>query len=580
MQAERVSTTTPSEIDESSDPDLDPTNEASAWGRRTGWRRLIPTYAFDGMIGALVFAVVSFLPSLLPRSGLFQGLITGVTAATGYGIGLVVGWFWREIANRDPRPTQRRSWLILGGVAAFLLIYIVIRSQGWQGQLRDLMGVPTPGPAWIVIMPVVAVVVFWLVIAIARVFRWLFRKASSLLSRWIGERGARVIGFAIAAFVALTIATGVIWDSFITTADQIFSVRNGITAEGIVEPTAPTRSGSPDSLVSWESLGREGRAFIGQGPDAAEITKVTDREAVEPIRAYAGLESADTTEARARLAVDDLERAGGFKRDALVVATTTGSGWIDQASVNSVEYLSSGNSATVAIQYSYLPSWISYLVDQQRAREAGRELFDAVYARWLDLPADDRPKLYVFGESLGSFGGEAAFSGEYDMRNRTDGVVFAGPPNFNTLWSEFTRNREAGTPEILPVFRDGRTVRFVSDPSGEIPPADKPWTGSRVIYLQHSSDPIVWWSPDLILNEPDWMEEPRGDDVLDSVVWAPFVTFWGITVDQFNSTSVPSGHGHVYSQEYVDAWNQVFQDTTWTPAQLAELRDVVGGTES
>ena len=96
-------------------------------------------------------------------------------------------------------------------------------------------------------------------------------------------------------------------------------------------------------------------------------------------------------------------------------------------------------------------------------------------------------------------------------------------------------------------------MRFASEPQGPIDPADKPWNGTRVIYLQHSSDPIVWWSPELILNEPDWMEEPRGADVLDSVVWAPFVTFWGITVDQFNSTSVPSGHGHVYSQEYVDA---------------------------
>ncbi|MFC7992530.1 alpha/beta-hydrolase family protein [Streptomyces pilosus] len=40
-----------------------------------------------------------------------------------------------------------------------------------------------------------------------------------------------------------------------------------------------------------------------------------------------------------------------------------------------------------------------------------------------------RPRLFVAGGSLGSFGGETAFSGEYDLRNRTAGTLFAGPPS-------------------------------------------------------------------------------------------------------------------------------------------------------
>ena len=132
--------------------------------------------------------------------------------------------------------------------------------------------------------------------------------------------------------------------------------------------------------------------------------------------------------------------------------------------IDSFEYLSGGDSAAVAIQYSYLPSWISYLVDQSKAREAGRTLFDVVYDRWSRLPQDQRPKLYVAGESLGSFGGETAFSGEADLRNRTTGTLFAGPPNFNTLFREFSDNRDAGSPEIQPVYKDGRTVRFTTIP--------------------------------------------------------------------------------------------------------------------
>ena len=143
-----------------------------------------------------------------------------------------------------------------------------------------------------------------------------------------------------------------------------------------------------------------------------------------------------------------------------MVVTTTGSGWVDPALVDSLEYLSNGDCATVAIQYSYLPSWISYLVDQSKALAAGRALFDAVYGAWVKLPPGDRPKLYVAGESLGSFGGEAAFTGENDLANRTNGALFVGPPNFNTLFRQFSDHREPGSPEIQPIYA-GRPDRPV-----------------------------------------------------------------------------------------------------------------------
>ncbi len=123
------------------------------------------------------------------------------------------------------------------------------------------------------------------------------------------------------------------------------------------------------------------------------------------------------------------------------------------------------------------------------------------------------------GESLGSFGGETAFSGEYDLRNRTAGTVFAGPPNFNTLFREFSDHRDAGSPEIQPVYKDGRTVRFANDASRRRSrPTGQPWDGTRVLYLMHPSDPIVWWSPHLVFTEPDWIGEPPGKDVLEGDV--------------------------------------------------------------
>jgi uncharacterized membrane protein len=267
--------------------------------------------------------------------------------------------------------------------------------------------------------------------------------------------------------------------------------------------------------------------------------------------------------------------ARGLQRKNLLVVTTTGSGWVDPALVDTFEYLTNGDAATVAIQYSYLPSWISYLVDQSKAREAGRALFDAVYDPWSKLPTGRRPRVFVAGESLGSFGGETAFSGEYDLRNRTAGTVFAGPPNFNTLFREFSDHRDTGSPEIQPVYKQGRTVRFTSDPAAQIPPQGRPWDGSRVVYLMHPSDPIVWWSPRLILGKPAWASEPPGKDVLAGVFWIPFVTFWQVTADLPFATGVPAGHGHTYTTEYVDGWAAVLQPDGVGPEELARIRSTI-----
>ena len=344
---------------------------------------------------------------------------------------------WRAFADREARPARRRSWQILAVAAAACLIAAMALGRYWQGRIRALLEMP-PGRTRITGRH-------------ARRRRARLRHpdrrrtgAATRLpldreicsSRWIGPRAARATGWtAVVAGTALLIS-GVLLDGLVTAADAAFSVRNGTTEAGVTQPTARERSGGPGvaGLVGRRSVSK---AAPSPGPARRRSTSRRSRGGVapHPVRAYAGLESAPTAEDRARVAVDDLVRAGGFDRRTLVVVTTTGSGWVDPGAVDSVEYITGGDTATVSIQYSYLPSWLSYLVDQERAREAGRELFDAVYDRWSKLPVDRRPTLVVVGESLGSFGGETAFSGEYDLRNRTAGAVFAGPPNFNTLFA-------------------------------------------------------------------------------------------------------------------------------------------------
>jgi uncharacterized membrane protein len=545
--------------------------------RSEGWRRWFRWfhYTLPGVAVAVVFVCLSFTPSLLPRSWVVQGVVCGISGAIGYGLGVLGAWVWRAFADRDARPARSGAWRILLVVGAVAVVISFVLGQRWQAQIRDLMGVPGPGIAGWIMLPVVTVVLFVLIIAMGRGLRAAYRWTSRQLNRWIGPRAARAVGWALVVGVTYAVASGVLIDGFVSVANETFSVRNTITAEGVVQPGSPLRSGGPGSLVSWDSLGREGRKFAGTGPSTQEIAAYTGSAAQQPIRAYAGLDSADDAEARARLAVDDLERAGGFERANLLISTTTGSGWLDPASIDTFEYLTGGDSAAVGMQYSYLPSWISFLVDQEKAREAGRELYDAVYDRWSRLAPAQRPKLFVFGESLGSFGGETAFSGEYDLRNRTAGTLFAGPPAFNTLYRDFTDDRDAGSKEVAPIYRAGRTVRFDDDPKPGVEPASAPWDGTRVLYLQHASDPIVWWSPNLLLNRPAWLREPAGRDVLDEMVWLPFVTFWQVTLDLPFATGVPGGHGHKYTTEYVDAWATVMQPPGWTEDKADRLRNII-----
>ncbi|MFF8375858.1 alpha/beta hydrolase [Streptomyces sp. NPDC015661] len=541
----------------------------------TGKRRRSLHLTVPGCWGALVLACLSFTPSLLPRGGILQGLICGISAAIGYGLGVVAAYVWRAFADREARSASHRSWQVLIGCAIVLFGLAFGFGQYWQHEIRGLMGVTDYNVLATVASPFVAALVFLLLLLAGRGLRRLYRWFARLLRRWIGPRAARVVGWVVVAALAWSVVSGVLIGGFVNATNEAFSLRDNETPEGVHQPTTTLRSGGPGSLVPWNTLGYQGRAFTGSGPSARDIGAFTHRPAQEPVRAYAGLQTADDAEARAERAVADLERAGGFERANLLVMTTTGSGWVDPAAVDSFEYLGDGDSATVAMQYSYLPSWLSYLVDQSKAREAGRELFDAVYDVWSKLPQDQRPRLFVAGESLGSFGGETAFSGEYDLRNRTAGTLFAGPPNFNTLFREFSDHRDAGSPEIEPVYKQGRTVRFTDDPTTASPPADQPWNGTRVLYLMHPSDPIVWWSPALALSEPDWIGEAPGSDVLEGMVWIPFVTFWQVTADLPFATGVPDGHGHTYKAAYVDGWNAVMRPTDFTPQDVDRLRDVI-----
>ncbi|HEX3712443.1 MAG TPA: alpha/beta-hydrolase family protein [Trebonia sp.] len=542
------------------------------WWYFTGTRRYLAGFRLAGLTGALAFYCLSLTPSLLPRAWYLQAVMSAITAAIGYGAGLLVGWLLRSLIPWRPPPVAGRiaRWALAVAAVVLIPLFGVLGAE-WQHQIRELNGVTQDSEASYILVVLVTVVLTAALIMLFRGLRWVVRAIGRLVGRFIPHRAAAAAVVLVVCVLLGLVVTGVLSRGAISAASSVFGGVDGGTADGISQPSSALRSGSPQSLVPWQTLGRQGRTFVGSGPTAAQIGRFTGAAADEPIRVYAGLKSAPTIAAESALVVRELDRTGAFSRKVLVVATTTGTGWVNPAMIDPLEYMYGGDTGVAAIQYSYLPSWISFIADKEPAQEAGRDLFDAIYDRWSQLPARHRPKLVVFGESLGSFGGESAFSGADDIRARTSGVLWVGPTNSNTLWSRFTADRDPGTPQWQPVYEGGQTVRFITAAS-QLSPPEPGWSDPRVVYLQNTSDPIVWWSWELAFHQPDWLRGTHPPGVSSAMHWYPLVTFWQVAADLALATAVPPGHGHTYGMlQGASAWAAIIAPPGWTARQTTAL---------
>lgn len=526
--------------------------------------------------GAVAAAWLALTPSLLPRPALLQGALCAVAALFGYAVGAVLGWVLRTTGlggavRRLTGTSRRRVRLLLCGVAVAGTVAMLVSHLRWQRELRDLVGVEPVGLAYVAVIVLAAVAGFGLLLVMARALRAAGRRVGTRLSRVLSRRVTAVLGALVVAVAGYALIDSVREGRLGGHLDGVFALFSDELSTDVPAPTSEHLSGGPGSLITWEEIGQEGRDFIANAPSSETISEFSGRPAEQPVRAYIGVGSSRevTLHEQARLVVAELERAGGFERSVINIATATGRGWVNENQIRALEYIWDGDTATVSMQYSYLPSWMSFLVDGQRVQEAGRLLFEAVYARWSELPSGDPPLLVVSGESLGSFGGEAAFSGAQDLARRTSGALFVGPAGGNRLWSQFTAERDSGTPQILPVHQGGQIVRFSDD--GECWPGDGPWPGPRVGYLQHANDPVTWLSGELVFGRPDWLTEERGPGVLPQIRWIPVVTALQLTVDQLVANDVPDGQGHAYGQAPVRAWAQILPSPGWTDADTERL---------
>lgn len=545
----------------------------------TGKPWWIRHYTFTGTAVGLVFIWLSTTPSLLPRGPLFQGLVSGGSGAIGYGLGVFAVWLVRYLRSTTSSPPPPRwAWAVLIPVGAVGMTVMIIWFHVWQDQVRDLMGVPHLKWFSYPLAATASVVVLFLLVELGQLTRRLIRFLMRQLDRVVPPRVSAVVVVSLLVALVIAVLNGVVVKVAMRAMNNAFAAINDEMSPDSAAPKSRLRSGGPGSSAPWESLGHQGRVFVEGGPSVARLTEFNGAPATEPIRAYAGLNSAAGINATAKLAARELQRTGGLNRAIVAVATTTGTGWINEAEAAALEYMYNGNTAIVSMQYSFLPSWLSFLVDKENARHAGQALFEAIDELAREMPEAQRPKLVVFGESLGSFGGEAPFMSLNNVLARTDGALFSGPTFQNTIWTDLTANRDPGSPEWLPVYDGGDNVRFVARP-GDLDRPDGPWGSPRVVYVQHASDPIAWWNPDLLFHKPDWLSEPRGYDVLPQVRWIPVVTFLQVSADMAVAVEVPSGHGHHYTRDVADAWAAVLQPPGWTAEKTARLRSLLHGDE-
>jgi uncharacterized membrane protein len=496
--------------------------------------------------------------------------------AIGYGIGLLVSVIIRWLFQKEfSVNTKNIAWKIVRISAPLATILFLILGITWQNEVRELIGAEKITGPYGILLVISTVVVAYLSIGVARIIRKLFRYLSKkILSKIPFRIGIGIVG-GLTVFIVYIVVSGLFLSTFLDVANGIYGARDDTAPEGIVQPESSYRSGSSESVIPWEEIGYQGRGFVGSGPSSSDISEFSGETALDPIRVYAGLASADSAEERARLALEDLKRTNAFDREVLIIATATGTGWLDPPVVDSIEYMYGGDTAIVSQQYSYLPSWISFLVDQEKARETGRVLYDTILEEWISLPENERPKLLAYGLSLGSFGGQAAYSGINDIRRSLDGALFVGSPNNSEVWRDTTDNRDEGSPEMKPIYKEGKSVRFAATKEEILENPDQWSDDTRILFLQNPTDPVVWFSFDLPFEKPDWLKEPRASTVSVATRWYPIVSFLQIGLDQAIAASAPTGHGHYYTDTPAYAWASILPPEGWTVEDSDKLQSKI-----
>lgn len=273
----------------------------------------IRSFCGQGLVLGTMFLAASMTPSLVPRGAAIQGILSGACLAAGYGVGVAIRAGW--LALQLPVLTgRRRQWglVVAVGVSAWITGVAMWQAARWQDRLRALMEMPRIEASAPATVFGVTLALFLVLLLLARVIRWTWWRISAWLGRFLPQPQAALIGLLATAMLCWWVGKRVVVSNAMRAFDNFYAQRDARFEEGSPRPTDPMKTGGPGSLLRWEGLGRTGRAMIAGAPDAAMIREMTGGPGMEPIRVYAGLNSADTPAERAALVLAELIRVGGF----------------------------------------------------------------------------------------------------------------------------------------------------------------------------------------------------------------------------------------------------------------------------
>lgn len=333
-------------------------------------------------------------------------------------------------------------------------------------------------------------------------------------------------------------------------------------------PTVPWVSGGPGSVVPWDGLGREARRHLAALTPAADVAAVMGAPARQPLRLYVGLRSAADDAGRVALALAELERTGALDRSLLVLCSPTGSGYVNDTAVSAWEYLSGGDCATLTVQYSARPSVLS-LDRLDEGRALNRAVVTALAAAIAARPAHRRPRLVLFGESLGAFTGQDAFlhTGTRGLHAcLVDRALWLGTPEASGWAREV---RDLTRPDVHP----GEVLRLASADDIEAlePPAA---AAARYVLLNHHDDGVTVLGFHLLVRCPAWLADERSPAIPPQAAWSTPVTFLQTGIDAKNAADTTPGRftsaGHDYRGDLARAVRFAFD----LPCSAEQLRAV------
>jgi uncharacterized membrane protein len=610
--------------------------------RQRGWeeparrlaRALNPVVVTPAAPRETVAALDAWGPSLMPRSARVRGVAMGLgILAARATSGVAERLTRRLVPDEASLPARLAAWAVVGGVGAALgavperhcrkLWVATLQSTGlllrdgaaggavhdlgrWlEDRYPDRQGVrpltggavlaagllyrmsrrppsrraagdrrPLGEPAAVPETLATSYVVTTAGMGLAHGFAWSRRALESYFGPGPSKRAlARLVNAGLwAGAAAATYSAGV---AYVGRANQ--RVEPGYSTP----PTSPLVSGSADSLLPFADLGQQGRRYVTDVVTPELIEQVMGEPALaHPIRTYVGFNSEPLYQTgRAELALAELERTGAFDRSVLLLISPTGTGWVDHTLIEAAEFLTRGDIATCCIQYARYPSFLSV---QKVALGRGqfRLLLWGVTQRLAGMPPERRPRVLVFGESMGAwtssdvimFQGITGFD-HYGI----DRALWVGLP-WLAKWSRSGMTRGSST--LVPAGTVGVFDRHEQLAALDDQQRDR----LRAVILSHDNDPIAVLGPELLIRRPTWLADgQRGRGVPKSMHWRPLITFIQTAMDAANAmVSVPGefgSFGHDYRADMVRFVRDAYGLPPASEEQLARIEQTLRSLE-